>query len=197
LRIRLFCGWVLAGVALTGEGCRQADVPAPPDPAQAARASKASARSPSTETAADSILDADDLKRLAAAQQSKVVLLDFWATWCEPCVEGLPELARLRKRHSEADLFILPVSFDDTDVWERQAIPVLRRAGWAGPQVIIRDRRARDALVTWLARRWRGELPAQFIIGRDGTVLVERLAINSSSMPSLEAQVESAVRGGS
>ena len=197
MRIRLFCGWVLAGVALTGEGCRQADVPAPPDPAQAARASKASARSPSTETAADSILDADDLKRLAAAQQSKVVLLDFWATWCEPCVEGLPELARLRKRHSEADLFILPVSFDDTDVWERQAIPVLRRAGWAGPQVIIRDRRARDALVTWLARRWRGELPAQFIIGRDGTVLVERLAINSSSMPSLEAQVESAVRGGS
>lgn len=55
---------------------------------------------------------AEDLK-------GKVVLLDFWGTWCPPCVDSVPSLRNLHKRHSKDSNFVMiAVSSDtDEDVW--------------------------------------------------------------------------------
>jgi peroxiredoxin len=55
----------------------------------------------------------DDLK-------GKVVLLDFWGTWCPPCVESVPELRNLHKRYSKDSAFVLiGISSDrDDEVWK-------------------------------------------------------------------------------
>ncbi len=45
----------------------------------------------------------------------KVVLIDFWATTCGPCVAGLPELVRLRETHGEAGLALVGVSCDSSE----------------------------------------------------------------------------------
>jgi thiol-disulfide isomerase/thioredoxin len=47
--------------------------------------------------------------------QGKVVLLDFWATWCTPCIGELPFLERAYGRHQEDGLVILAVSVDQTE----------------------------------------------------------------------------------
>ena len=47
--------------------------------------------------------------------QGKVVLVDFWATWCTPCVGELPYLQRTYERHHEAGFVILAVSVDQTE----------------------------------------------------------------------------------
>lgn len=54
----------------------------------------------------------DDLK-------GKVVLLDFWGTWCPPCVESVPELRNLHKKYSKEPSFVLiGISSDSEDgVW--------------------------------------------------------------------------------
>ena len=43
----------------------------------------------------------------------KVIFLNFWATWCEPCVVEMPELEKLRKRLSGKSFVMLTVSIDD------------------------------------------------------------------------------------
>lgn len=55
----------------------------------------------------------DDLK-------GKVVVLDFWGTWCPPCVESVPELRSLHKRYSkEASFVLIGISSDrDEEVWK-------------------------------------------------------------------------------
>jgi thiol-disulfide isomerase/thioredoxin len=46
------------------------------------------------------------------AYRGKVVLVDFWATWCGPCVAGLPEVLELYKKYHDQGLEIVGISFD-------------------------------------------------------------------------------------
>lgn len=55
----------------------------------------------------------DDLK-------GKVVLVDFWAAWCEPCKEALPHYNRLYKKYKDKGLVIIGINEDD-DLKERDA----------------------------------------------------------------------------
>ncbi|MDF1527038.1 MAG: TlpA disulfide reductase family protein [bacterium] len=45
--------------------------------------------------------------------RGKVVLVDFWATWCPPCLEMIPILSRLHKKYSDKGLVVLGVSLDN------------------------------------------------------------------------------------
>lgn len=48
-----------------------------------------------------------------SAYRGKVVLLDFWATWCEPCREETPHLVELQKKYRDQGLQIIGLSMDD------------------------------------------------------------------------------------
>lgn len=45
----------------------------------------------------------------------RVLLLDFWATWCEPCGEAMPHIRRVAKKFEAQPLVILSVSLDDDE----------------------------------------------------------------------------------
>jgi thiol-disulfide isomerase/thioredoxin len=95
--------------------------------------------------------------RLADAR-GKVVLLNFWASWCEPCVTELPTLELLAARHERDGLEVLAVNFRETDAAVRRftqrmptTLPILRDTDGGA---------ARD----WGVRIF----PTSIVIGRDG-----------------------------
>jgi peroxiredoxin len=60
------------------------------------------------------LADLGGKKQRLAAHRGKVVLLNFWATWCPPCVEELPSLVALRRALEGKDFAVLTVSVDDS-----------------------------------------------------------------------------------
>lgn len=102
------------------------------------------------------------LAQLLAQYKGKAVVLNFWATWCEPCREEMPSLARLDRRWQGKGLTVLTVAVADNAkrvedfLWEalpeRQTLPVLHdreqtiSRAWGArmlPTTLVLDRRHR------------------------------------------------------
>ncbi len=67
--------------------------------------------------------DLSDGKRITLDDlQGKVVLIDFWATWCPPCREALPHMKELAKKFQGQPLVLLSVSLDDDETKWRDFI---------------------------------------------------------------------------
>jgi len=78
----------------------------------------------------------DDLK-------GKVVVLDFWGTWCPPCVESVPELRNLQKKYSKEPSFMLIGISSDGDEAAWRDFTEKNRMVW--PQYRDRDRKIQNA----------------------------------------------------
>lgn len=57
----------------------------------------------------------EDFDKLIASLAGKVVLVDYWATWCGPCVKGFPHTVELAEKLGPQGLAVVSVSFDDPD----------------------------------------------------------------------------------
>jgi thiol-disulfide isomerase/thioredoxin len=93
-----------------------------------------------------------------SALQGRVVLLNFWATWCEPCREELPSLQALAQRHEADSLVVLMVNYRESEPGIRR---FLERTPLALPVLLDRDGSVTRA---WTARVF----PTTVLIDRGG-----------------------------
>jgi thiol-disulfide isomerase/thioredoxin len=93
--------------------------------------------------------------------RGRVVLVNFWATWCPPCVEEMPSLDRLSRALGPEGLVVLGVAVDEDEKTVRDFVA---RVGVSFP--ILRDPGAHTA-AAWRTTGY----PETFVVGRDGTLL--------------------------
>jgi thiol-disulfide isomerase/thioredoxin len=132
----------------------------------------------------DTFVTTDGTRLSLDALRGKVVLLDFWATWCAPCLVELPRLRRLHGELGASGLVIVGVSLDATE--PRRFASWTRRHDITWPQV--RDGRGYNGA---LARAFDvEELPSTALFDRDG-----RLAARDLRGEPLEAAIRRLLAG--
>jgi len=57
--------------------------------------------------------DGQALRDMIAAHKGQVVFVDYWATWCEPCVAAFPHTVELNRKYKDKGLATIAVSFDE------------------------------------------------------------------------------------
>ena len=96
-----------------------------------------------------------------SASRGRVVLVNFWATWCSSCREELPALNAIDGRLKGKAFDLLSVSLDEAP--EKILPPFLKKHGVTYPVLTADD----SVLRSWGVRG----LPATFLIGRDGLIV--------------------------
>lgn len=100
--------------------------------------------------------------------RGKVVLIDFWATWCGPCIKEMPAVKALHQAHHDRGFEVIGVSLDQDKEALQKGIAAM---GLTWPHLF--DGGAWDTL---LAKKCAvRSIPTTFLIGKDGTLLATNL----------------------
>ncbi len=124
-----------------------------------------------------------------AAHRGEIVVVDFWATWCLPCLERFPKMVELAERYGADGVAFLAFSLDDREDAGamRQADSFARAQG--GP---IEHYLTAEEIPTAFEKLGLLGIPAVHLYGRDGE-LARRLNSDDPNAQFTEADVERAI----
>jgi len=112
------------------------------------------------------IIDAQGYQKLLEQYRGKPLLVNFWATWCEPCRDEYPMLNELAKRYAPQGLKVIGVSMDD------DGDLILMRRFLARYKPVFRNYRKKAgseaAFRQAVLPGWTGSLPVSIFYGKDG-----------------------------
>ena len=102
--------------------------------------------------------------------KGKVLLIDFWATWCGPCMREMPNVVDAWKKHKDQGFAVLGVSLDRPDSAEKIR-QVMKKSGMEWPQIYDGDGwKTQPARLNGVR-----SIPATFLLDREGKVVATNL----------------------
>ncbi len=112
------------------------------------------------------IIDQEGYKKLLDRYRGKALLINFWATWCEPCRDEYPMLNELAKQYAPQGLHVVGISLDDDGEM------ILVRRFLAKHRPVFPNYRKRpgkeEEFINAVNPRWSGAIPASFFYAADG-----------------------------
>ena len=135
----------------------------------------------SSQAADFELIDFNGQKLTLAQYEGKVVLLDFWASWCVPCQAEIPQFIEWQKKYGDHGFQVIGISMDDHERAARRFIHRLK------PNYPVAMGSAK------LGESYGGVLglPANFVIDRHGRIIARHVGV--TDMKSLEQEIEFAL----
>lgn len=121
-------------------------------------------------------VNAEGLKKLLQrggggdAAQARPLLVNFWATWCDPCREEMPDLVKIDTEFRPRGLDFILVSADDISEIKTGVPAFLSKMNAAMPAYLLSTPDV-EAAMGLVDPTWGGELPATFLLDREGKVV--------------------------
>ncbi len=101
------------------------------------------------------------------AQNNELSIVNFWATWCKPCIAELPYFEEAGKAFAEKGVTLLLVSMDFVEVLDSKVKPFVQKRNMQS-SVVLLDETDYNAFINEVDKNWSGAIPATLFIGKNG-----------------------------
>lgn len=129
------------------------------------------------------IYDFKGLEPLLTAEDDRTYVINFWATWCKPCIEELPYFEDLQAENK--DIKVILVSLDFPDKLESQLKPFIVEKKLKS-QVVLLDDPYENEWIPKIDTTWSGAIPATLIFNKSKRVFYERSFTKTSLLEEIE-----------
>jgi thiol-disulfide isomerase/thioredoxin len=92
-----------------------------------------------------------------------VYVVNFWATWCGPCVAELPNFEKLQKTYQNQPLKVLLISMDFPSKLKAEVIPFIKKHRYTA-EACLASRKNDQEWIDAIDKNWSGALPATLIV---------------------------------
>ena len=125
------------------------------------------------ETDALEIYDYNGLEPLLNRKDDKTYVVNFWATWCAPCIKELPYFEKLNENYNGKNVEMLLVSLDFPNLYEKKLIPYIKEHNLKA-KVVAFDDVDQNRWIPAINKNWTGAIPATLIYNKDKRTFYER-----------------------
>ena len=106
-------------------------------------------------------------------KDDKIYVLNFWATWCKPCIKELPAFEKLNAEHGDQNVEVVLVSLDFPQKLESAVVPFVNKKGLRSKVVLLDD----DDSNRWIPlvdETWSGAIPVTLMVKNGERKFYER-----------------------
>jgi thiol-disulfide isomerase/thioredoxin len=138
-------------------------------------------------------IDTEALKGLLTQQRQLPLLVNFWATFCDPCRDEFPDLVKIDKDYRPHALEFVTVSLDDvSDI--KTSVPKFLDSMKATMPAYLLDTSDPEPAINLVDPRWRGDLPATYLYNEKGEIVYKHIGrVNTAE---LREAIEKVVKKG-
>jgi len=127
-------------------------------------------------------IDTENLKTLLKESRQKPLLVNFWATWCDPCRDEFPDLVKIDSDYRPHSLDFVTVSLDDfTDI--KTSVPKFLGTMNARMPAYLLNANDPEPAINAVDPKWQGDLPATFLYNDKGEVVYKHFGrVNATEL---------------
>lgn len=135
------------------------------------------------------VYDYDGLEPLINKKDNKIHVVNFWATWCAPCVKELPYFETINENYKDEGVEVLLVSLDFPKDYETKLKTFLKKKNIKS-EVVAFDDTDQNRWIPAINKEWSGALPATIIYKGDKRQFYEK----SFTQEELETEIQGFVQ---
>lgn len=117
-------------------------------------------------------MDYDGLESYLKKSEAEITIVNFWATWCAPCIKELPYFEQIKEKYKEEDVRMILVSLDFSDQKDRLENFIERQD--ITSEVILLDDPDANSWIDRVDKTWSGAIPATIIFSDRSRNFYER-----------------------
>jgi thiol-disulfide isomerase/thioredoxin len=119
------------------------------------------------------IYDYAGLEAFLNKKDEKTYVVNFWATWCAPCIKELPFYEKINKTYAKQGVEVLLVSLDFPKQYETKLKPYIKEKNLKSKVVALNDVDS-NYWIPKISEDWTGALPATLIYNKDKRLFYEK-----------------------
>lgn len=131
------------------------------------------------------VYDFNGFKKFLNKKDNNIYVINFWATWCAPCVKELPSFEKLNETYANKNVKVILVSLDFPHLYENKLKPFIISKKLKS-RVIALDDADMNSWIPQVDASWSGSIPATIIYKNDTSKFFEQ----SFSFEELETELK-------